>query len=133
MTKTAGKASLAGAVAIGMFAPVFAQAPAMQMLSGLQKGQWELRFRGSEPARKICVRNGQELIQIAHREAGCSRYVVEDSPQAVTVQYTCKGNGYGRTAIRKETGRLVQIQSQGIAGDRPFQFTAEGRYVGQCS
>ena len=27
----------------------------------------------------------------------------------VTVQYTCRGRGYGRTHIRRETNRLVQI------------------------
>jgi hypothetical protein len=51
----------------------------------------------------------------------------------VVVQYTCRGKGYGRTHIRRETGRLVQIDSQGIAGGLPFEFSAEARRVGDCS
>ena len=58
--------------------------------------------------------------------------VVEDGARDVTVQYTCRGNGYGRTHIRKETGTLVQIDSQGISGGKPFQFTAEARQTGRC-
>ena len=43
-----------------------------------------------------------------------------------------RGDGYGRTHIRKETNALVQIDSQGIAGGKPFQFTAEARQTGRC-
>jgi len=63
----------------------------------------------------------------------CDRLVVEDGPSEVTVQYTCRGQGYGRTSIRRETSRLVQIQSQGIRNGLPFEFSAEARRVGDCS
>jgi hypothetical protein len=49
------------------------------------------------------------------------------------VQYTCRGRGYGRTHIRRETSRLVQIDTQGIADGRPFAFAAEARRVGDCT
>jgi predicted subunit of tRNA(5-methylaminomethyl-2-thiouridylate) methyltransferase len=58
--------------------------------------------------------------------------VVEDRADQVTVQYTCRGRGYGRTTIRRETGRLVQIQTQGIAEGLPFDFAAEARRMGDC-
>ena len=58
--------------------------------------------------------------------------IIDDSASDVTVQYTCRGNGYGRTHIRKETASLVQIESQGISGGKPFQFTAEARRTGGC-
>ena len=48
------------------------------------------------------------------------------------MQYTCRGRGYGRTHIRRETGRLVQIESQGIVDGLPFDFVAEGRRIGEC-
>jgi len=51
----------------------------------------------------------------------------------VVVQYTCKGRGYGRTQIRKESGQLAQIDSRGIANGLPFEFTAEARRVGDCA
>jgi len=50
----------------------------------------------------------------------------------VTVQYTCRGLGYGRTAIRRESSRLVQVQSQGIAEGLPFEISGEARRIGDC-
>jgi hypothetical protein len=103
------------------------------MLDKLQPGQWEVRFRDDTPTQRICVRNGRDLIQLRHRQAsGCNRFVVEDGESEVTVQYTCPSNGYGRTNIRRESNVLVQLESQGIEGGRPFSFTAEGRRVGTC-
>lgn len=127
--------SLAIAAATGMLAlamPTAAQAPSLAMLDQLQAGEWQIRFRDGAPSQRICVRNGRDLIQLRHRQAGCNRFVVEDGANAVTVQYTCPGNGYGRTNIRRESGVLVQIASQGIESDRPFSFTAEGRRTRAC-
>lgn len=121
-----------GFLVIGVLAPAAAQAPSLTMLSALDDGLWELRPRDGSAVRRLCVRSGLELIQLQHTESNCSRFVVEDGTQAVTVQYTCRGNGYGRTSIRRETSSLVQIDSQGIAGGLPFQFSAEARRVGAC-
>ncbi len=126
------KAATLCALAAAFVTPSAAQAPSLAMLDSLSKGSWEVRFRsGGEPA-KICVRTGRELIQIRHKSANCNRFVVEDSPSQVTVQYTCRDNGYGRTNIRKETSGLVQVEGQGIAGAVPFEFKAEARRVGPC-
>ena len=104
----------------------------LAMLDSLDKGGWELRYRDGATPRKVCVRSGRELIQLRHSEGGCNRFVVEDGKNEVTVQYTCRGNGYGRTNIRKEGSGLVQIDSQGIVDGRPFQFSAEARHIGRC-
>lgn len=112
--------------------PAEAQAPGLAMLDRLQAGQWEIRYRDGAPARRLCLRSGRGLIQLRHREPNCNRFVVEDGENEVTVQYTCRGNGYGRTNIRRESSILVQIESQGIEGGLPFSFTAEGRRVGTC-
>lgn len=109
-----------------------AQSDSLAMLGGLAKGQWTIKYRSGEPDTKICVRSGEELIQLKHRQTGCSRFIVEDGPARVTVQYTCPGDGYGRTNIRRETAALVQIESQGIASGLPFQFVAEARRTGNC-
>jgi hypothetical protein len=58
---------------------------------------------------------------------------VTDSPGEVVVQYTCRGRGYGRTEVRRETNRLVQVQSQGIVDGLPFAITAEARRIGDCT
>jgi hypothetical protein len=124
---------LALAVPLAILAgPTLAQT-SLAMLDTLQKGGWEVRYRDGSTVRKICVNTGREFIQLRHSDTGCNRFVVEDGANEVTVQYTCRGNGYGRTSIRKETGGLVQIESQGIADGKPFQFTAEGRKTGDCS
>jgi hypothetical protein len=125
----------AGAVSAALLLvamPVEAQAPELAMLSGLTKGAWNLRIRDDGTERRVCVRDGREFIQLRHTQSGCSRFVVEDGADEVVVQYTCRGNGYGRTSIRREGSSLVQIRSQGIQGGTPFSFSAEARYVGSC-
>ena len=122
----------AGVYALGLIAPATAQAPSLAMLRGLDDGQWEVRFRDGSAARRVCVRSGIELIQLQHGRSDCNQFIVKDGAQAVTVQYTCRGNGYGRTSVRRESASLVQIDSQGIAGNLPFQFSAEARKVGPC-
>jgi hypothetical protein len=111
--------------------PAAANPPELAMLAGLQKGKWDVRIRNGA-TRSVCVRSGPEFIQLQHRETGCSRFIVADTPTEVRVQYTCPGNGYGLTHVRKESARLVQIQSQGIHNGEPFDFSAEGRHAGAC-
>lgn len=117
----------------GLASSGLAQSQSLAMLDALNKGEWTVRYRDGSPSRKVCIRTGRELIQLRHGGAKCSRFVVEDGAQEVTVQYTCPGNGYGRTSIRRETGTLVQVESQGIADGLPFQFEAEARRTGNCS
>lgn len=112
--------------------PGLAQRDGLAMLGTLTKGEWTVKYRDGTPDRRICVRSGEELIQLRHRESGCNRFVVEDGAAKVTVQYTCQGNGYGRTSIRRETPALVQLESQGIHAGLPFQFIAEARRTGAC-
>ncbi|TNE52748.1 MAG: hypothetical protein EP341_06450 [Sphingomonadales bacterium] len=127
--------SLAASLVLGasVVVPSSAQTNGLQMLSGLAKGEWTIRYRDGSSPRKVCIRTGEELIQLQHSDRNCSRFVVEDGASQVTVQYTCRGNGYGRTSIRRETSSLVQIESQGISAGTPFQFHAEARQTGSCS
>lgn len=118
--------------ALWLTVPALAQGNGLAMLGSLTKGEWTVKQRGGAPDRKICLKSGEELIQIKHRDAGCNKFVVEDGDARVTVQYTCPGNGYGRTSIRRETGSLVQVESQGIHDGTPFQFIAEARRTGTC-
>ena len=137
MTNSGKLCVLAGVVAMGggavaAFPAVAQSASSLAVLDRLTTGQWEVRERGSGSKRQICVRSGYELIQLRHRGAQCSRHVVESGTNEVTIQYTCRGNGYGRTHVRRETGELVQIESQGIADGQPFEFSAEARRTGSC-
>lgn len=130
LTASAGLAA-AGALTLAV-APSVAQNANLALFGELDRGQWELRFRGGEPSQRICLREGTELIQLRHRRANCNRIVVENGANQVTVQYTCPGDGFGRTSVRRESATLAQVESQGIAGGRPFQFSAEARRVGAC-
>lgn len=127
--------SLGGVVAGAMLlfaAPGLAQGNGLAMLGTLAKGEWMIKYRDGSADRRICVRSGAELIQLRHRQPDCSQFVVEDGAARVTVQYTCPGNGYGRTSMRRETGSLVQLESQGIDDGMPFQLLAEARRTGPC-
>jgi len=122
-----GAGALVGATAVP------AQAPSLAMLDGLEKGSWQLRERGSDTVlQTVCVGDARRMIQIQHPRANCSRYIIEDTPKSVTVHYTCPGAGHGRTSIRSETNRLVQIDTQGIADGKPFSQAIEGRRAGAC-
>lgn len=113
-------------------APAWSQNGALTMLSQLEHGNWQIHDRDSGATSRLCVRNGAQLLQLRHLAADCKRIVIEDSADMVTVQYACQGHGFGRTSIRRETNRLVQIESQGIVDGRPFQFTAEARRTAPC-
>ena len=57
---------------------------------------------------------------------------VDDGADEVTVHYTCGKQGHGRTTVRKETPRLVQVDTQGIRNGQPFSFAYEARKGGGC-
>ena len=124
--------TLLGLGVLGAGSALAAQGDALAMLAKLQRGQWTVSSRDGGPSRTVCLGDAAQLLQLRHAGGACSRYVVEDAANKVTVQYTCRGNGYGRTSIRRETATLVQIESQGIEGGLPFQFKAEARRTGAC-
>ena len=123
---------LLGSLAVALAVPVVAQVVELAMLDTLQPGMWEIRVRSDGSRRNVCIRNGRDLIQLQHRQPGCTRFVVQDDPEEVTVQYTCRGDGYGRTTIRREGSALVQVQSQGSQGGSPFSLVGEARRTGAC-
>ena len=112
--------------------PVAAQAPELAMLTTLDRGAWNLTLRGEDSSKRICVRSGREFVQLRHSQRGCARFVVKDDPDEVTVQYTCRGNGYGRTTIRREDSGIVHIRSQGTYAGTPFSMEGEARHTGPC-
>jgi hypothetical protein len=127
----ASLAFAAGPAAVGM-----AQNDASDLLQTLEKGLWQLRALGGgaspAAASQLCVGDPKMLAQIQHGGNACSHFVVRSTANSVTISYSCKGAGQGLTTIRKETGRLVQIQSQGIRNNSPFSFSVEGRRAGSC-
>lgn len=105
----------------------------LMALRGLEQGQWELRERGSAaPARRICVGDPIQLMQPQHPGGQCRRFVVTDAQKRAVVTYQCSDAGSGRTDLRVETSRLVQIDAQGIADSQPFAVLYEARKTGEC-
>ncbi|WP_340267418.1 DUF3617 domain-containing protein [Sphingobium mellinum] len=105
-------------------------------LKGLEPGEWELRERGEDGAgvrpRRLCLTDLRQLIQIRHSGHNCRRLTVDETTSRIAVSYDCAGAGGGRTDLRIETSRLVQIRSQGVVGGAPFSFMMEGRRIGAC-
>ena len=105
----------------------------LALLDRLQNGQWEMRDRDPTGGRRrLCIESGRELIQIRHMHETCKSFTIEDTADAVTVQYTCPGHGFGRTRVRFENAQLAQIETQGVAQGLPFDMSAEARRVGAC-
>ena len=108
--------------------------PARPMLTRLEAGQWELRSgAGGARIAAICLGNPILLTQPRHGAAPCTRDVVAADADSMTVNYSCPGLGRGRTTLRIETPRLVQIDSQGLDHGMPFALRAEARRVGPCN
>lgn len=122
---------LLGSVVAGA-APTPAVAPELSALGKLRDGLWEIRFRDGNPTQRICLHDPWRLIQFQHPDLACERLVIENGTDVASVQYTCRGKGYGRTAIRRESAQLLQIDTQGLAGGLPFVMTGEGRRIGDC-
>lgn len=120
----------------GSGALAFAQGGDLSLLESLERGLWQLRAVGGgtsgAAASQICVGDPVRLTQIQHGSAACDYYVVRSTPNAVTVSYSCSGQGQGLTTIRKESGKLIHIQSQGIRNNSPFSFAVEARRSSAC-
>jgi hypothetical protein len=130
-------ATLLTAAQTPISAPALAPPPAattplaLAALDQLEAGLWQLDAV-DRPSKQICVANGRELIQVAHDQSGCSRFVIANDPKVATVHYSCQGAGWGRTTIRVETARSAQVQTQGIVKNAPFDSTLTARRVGPC-
>lgn len=123
------------AAAVGATAgAVPVKAPQLAVINAIEPGQWELREVGTSGSpRVLCVTNPDMLIQLRHASVQCTRYVVENQPQTVTVNYDCEGAGNGRTTITLDTPRQIRLQTQGIAQHAPFDVDYAGRRLGACT
>lgn len=102
--------------------------------SQLEKGRWTLTARNSaSPVRRLCLGDSQQLVQVEHGHKACAQYIIENTPNVLTVHYSCEGAGNGRTTIRRETNRLVQIDTQGVHKGRLFDDHYEARRTGACT
>jgi len=101
-------------------------------LAQIEPGLWQFDVKGQAP-KAVCIADGSGLVQIAHDQPGCSRFVIANDPKSSTVHYSCQAAGWGRTTIRPESPRAAQIQTQGILRNAPFDFVGKARWVGACN
>lgn len=125
---------LAAAGLIAVSASVAAQAPRPALLQKVLPGNWTLHEIGTSSGnRAVCVKEPGMLLQLHHANASCARLVVAETARDATVQYTCTGQGHGRTKITVETPSLIRIQTQGLAHGAPFDMDYEARRAGSCA
>lgn len=124
------------AMAGGTASRAMDQGGQLDLLQSIERGMWQLRAIGGgssgAAANQMCVADPKQLVQIQHGATPCSQYVVRSTPNTVTISYSCRGAGQGLTTIRRESGKLIHIQSQGIRNSAPFSFSVEGRKAGAC-
>lgn len=104
---------------------------AVAALGAVERGEWQLR-EASGGIRKLCVTNPNVLLQIRHAGIQCQRFVMDNAARSATVRYTCAGHGNGRTTLTVETGKLLRIETQGVADGAPFAEEYEARLLGRC-
>ena len=133
MTRFGGAAAVAVLVLLGAGAEAPAQAPAPTALAPLETGLWEFKeVGGTSPSTRLCVTDVRQLLQPLQPTPVCKQFTSENAGDHAAVAYDCAARGQGRTALRVETARLVQIDSQGISGGRPFAVRYEARRIGAC-
>ena len=114
-------------------APV-SHAPVSAAARMFEPGRWELRPRDGGVAQQLCVVDIDRLLRLRHEAvSNCEQFALKAPPGQTTVQYTCRGRGYGRTHLRFETARLIQFDTQGVLDGIPFEMSAEARRIGNCA
>ena len=101
-------------------------------LAQVERGRWELRGTNGAAIGAVCLGDPMLLGQPFNAPHPCSSEILATEAHVVTVAFVCPGMGRGRTEVRVETPRLVQIDSQGISNGTPFALRAEARRAGAC-
>jgi hypothetical protein len=103
-------------------------------LSQVMPGMWEVSgIPGAHTPAKACFASVDQLEQYEHRGRSCSRKVLSEVGTTLVVQYSCGGNGFGRTQVTAITPRSLRIETQGISDGLPFNYVLQARRVGDCA
>ncbi|MDO9490106.1 MAG: hypothetical protein Q7J32_17155 [Sphingomonadaceae bacterium] len=121
---------------VGLLAAA-APVPSLKLFDGFRPGMWQMTPRDSAGSPGTvaprCLANPDRLVHTGHSSANgdCGHTVVEDGADRATVTYVCKGQGYGRTSIRREGDGFI-VDAQGIDGRDPYELRGEYKRVGDC-
>jgi hypothetical protein len=124
--------AVAGAGVIAVL--VLGAAQHLAALAQTAGGMWEITGAPGEKAPlRQCVADPAALAQFEHRGKACTRVVIRDSGTESVIHYTCAGGGFGDSKLTVITPRSLKIETQGIAGDGPFNYVLQARRVGDCA
>jgi len=123
--------SLGGAM-LGAWTLAVAQPPSA--LSQLSPGLYEIAgLPGAKAPARECLGDITLLGQFEHRRNSCTRKILNASGNAVTINYECKGGGFGQSKLTMITPRNLRVETQGIADGLPFNYVLQARRVGECA
>ena len=118
---------------LGLSGAVGSAAPTAQG-SRAMAGLWEVSARADgHGAQRVCLQSLSPLLQWEHRSLRCSQKVVSSSPVGARVDYNCGPAGFGHSELTVITPRTLKVDTQGISGNYPFQYTVHARRVGDCA
>jgi hypothetical protein len=108
-----------------------AQPSALAQVAG---GLWEISgVPGSSEAIRECVPNVALLAQFEHRGRNCSRNILSDKGSSTLISYKCGAAGFGQSTVEVLTPRSLQISTQGISDQLPFNYVLQAHRVGECT
>ena len=126
------RAAIAGALLVfGSGGATAQQAESLAALRAVERGQWQLKAATGR-TRKLCLTKPAALLQLQHGTVQCQHFVMENTPRSATIRYTCAGHGHGRTTLTVETGKLLNLETQGVVDGAPFAEQYEARLLGAC-
>lgn len=118
-----------------------APVPSLKLFEGsFKSGMWQMspldadgQARDPNGAAQ-CLMSTDKLIHTGHSTADgdCGHTIVENGADRATVTYVCKGNGYGRTSLRREGDGYI-VSAQGISGRDPYEVRVQYKRVGDCN
>src|SRR4051794_39058260 len=101
-------------------------------LAQVERGQWEVRGSNGAAIGSVCLGDPLLLAQPLNAPQSCTAEIQSADGHVATVGFVCPGMGRGRTLLRVETPRLVQIDMQGISNGIPFALRAQARRTAPC-
>ena len=103
-------------------------------LAQVAGGLWEISgVPGSKDPVRECVPDVTQLAQFEHRGHNCSRNVLSDKGSSTLISYKCGAAGFGQTTMDVLTPRSLQISTQGISDQLPFNYVLQAHRVGDCT
>ena len=103
-------------------------------LANIAGGLWEITGSpGTKEPIRECVGDVAALAEFEHRASHCTRSVVNDRGMSTLISYKCGDSGFGQSTIEVITPRSLQISTQGISDQLPYNYVLQAHRVGDCT